>query len=95
MDVDSTLQRRISVAAAARFLGCSMRHVRDLIKSGDLDAIDVRSKGKGRATWGIAVAELRAFIAERERASKNDIGVDGMTTRDGFQAPSNRAKVGT
>lgn len=92
---DAVLQRRISVAAAAKFLGCSGRHVRDLAQADALDAIDVAKPGSSRATWAVSVASLRQFIAERERASKVNNGDNGTTARERFQAQSIRAKLET
>ena len=78
-DVDRELVRRVSVKTAARYLGCSSRHVLDLIRENELPgSIDVSSKGAKRATWGIPVHALRSLIVRRELRAAEKIGVEGM-----------------
>jgi hypothetical protein len=73
LDVDPLMQRRVSTKVASLYLGCSVRHVEDLVHEGELDAIDFRSPGAERAAYGVTVASLRRYLAIREvRAEKKE-----------------------
>lgn len=61
---------RCSTTRAAKYLGCSRRHVDALIASGALEAWDTRRPGAKRARHAVAVSSLRAFLATRHEKIK-------------------------
>jgi hypothetical protein len=65
------LEPRFSTANAAKFLGCTVRHVEHLIEAGVLDAWDIRLPGAKRARWSVPVASVRVLLAEIHRCARS------------------------
>lgn len=66
-DRPDALVPRCSTAIAARYIGCTRRHVDALIAGGVLEAWDVRAPGAKRARWSVVVSSLRVLMRERHR----------------------------
>src|SRR5690606_22847703 len=66
------LEARCSTAIAARYLGCTRRHVEKLITAGALEAWDVRLPGAKRARWSVAVASVRVLLLARHRNTRTE-----------------------
>lgn len=64
------LVARCSTATAAKYLGCTARHVEKLIRAGVLESWDVRAPGSKRARHAVAVDAVKRLIAERYRNSE-------------------------
>ena len=60
------LAPRVPVRVAAKYLGRSVRWVEQAIREGRLRAIDLSRPGAKRASWAIAVHDLRSFLAEAD-----------------------------
>lgn len=63
-DVDR-LETRCSTAIAAKYLGCTRRHVEAMIQRGALTAWDIRAPGAKRARFVVAVSSVRVLLADR------------------------------
>lgn len=61
---------RCSTATAAKYLGCTPRHIEKLIAAGALESWDVSAPGAKRKRHAVVVASLRAFLADRHRNSE-------------------------
>jgi len=66
------LETRCSTAVAARFLGCTRRHVEKLIQAGALEAWDIRRPGAKRARWCVTVSSIRVLLRERVRNTRTE-----------------------
>jgi hypothetical protein len=71
--IDEHLVPRVSVRAAAKYLGCSTRWVQKEITAGRLPAIDLSQPGARRACWGVPVHELRALVLRAEMAAERRV----------------------
>jgi len=72
-----TVETRIGTSTAAKYLGCTTRHVESLIRDGTLEAWDVRREGKARARWSVTLASVRYLLARRYtnmRTERTDAG---------------------
>lgn len=79
MDSDR-LETRCSTAIAARYLGVTRRHVELLIRSGALDAWDVRMPGAKRARWSVTLASVRVLLIARHRKTRETHASASVTT---------------
>ena len=64
----------LTIADVADYLNVSIGQVRTLIKSGDLPAIQIGGRGKGR----IEAKELEKDITRRYEATRKKIGVEEL-----------------
>jgi excisionase family DNA binding protein len=56
----------LSITEVAELLGVSGEHVRCLIDSGRLEAVDVSlHPGRKRATWRVSAEAIEKFVAQR------------------------------
>lgn len=65
-----SLPRYLNVADTAGVMGVTDDKVTDLIRSGQLAAVNVALHAGGRARWRIALSELEAFLASRRTSPK-------------------------
>ena len=63
----AALETRCSTAMAARYLGCTRRHVEKLIAAGALDVWDVSLPGAKRARFSVLLASVRVLLIARHR----------------------------
>lgn len=64
------LETRVGTAMAARYLGCTRRHVQHLIDAGSLVAWDVRMPGATRAHFVVTLASIRVLLLETVKRSE-------------------------
>lgn len=79
-DADA-LETRFGTARCARYLGITRRAVQSLIRSGALEAWDLRSPGSSRARWTVTEASVRKLLEARHRYWRTD----GTGDRGGVQ----------
>ena len=71
-----SLVNRVSVGKAAKWLGCSRRHVMRLIADGALDGTDVRRPNRTRALWAVTVDSVERFLAQRLLEKQGLVGLE-------------------
>ena len=59
------MPKTLTPAQVAELLQTSVDRVTDLVRSGELAAIDIGAKGAKRRTWRIAEDELARWLASR------------------------------
>lgn len=61
----------IDLALAQRLCGLSQKHLRELIRSGDLDGYDGRRTGARRARWLVTRESVFGFVNARRAGAKD------------------------
>jgi hypothetical protein len=74
---------RCSTAVAAKYIGCTARHVEKLIRAGVLESWDVRAPGAQRARHSVVVASVKALLAERYRNSEHKLADPSLADSHG------------
>ena len=72
MTEPDALERRLSVAQTARYLGATPRHVQKLIRAGVLPAWDIRSPGSQRARYSVSESSVRKLLADSFRVKRTE-----------------------
>lgn len=72
----------ISTTRAARILDVTPRHVVNLIRTGELEAVDLAQRGAKRPRWFTTRESLMAFVLRRKAAAEGAskiYGTDDIT----------------
>ncbi|MFM8187129.1 MAG: helix-turn-helix domain-containing protein, partial [Pirellula sp.] len=70
------MQKLLSIAEVSRSLGTNENKILNLIRSGELSAINVAQNGNGkRPRWRIAGSDLDAFLESRKTATSPQVAV--------------------
>jgi excisionase family DNA binding protein len=70
------MQKLLSIAEVSKSLGTNENKILNLIRSGELSAINVAQNGNGkRPRWRIADSDLDAFLESRKTATSPQVAI--------------------